>query len=137
MSGAFSGDEASSGIAADAFSQKGRGAGSLLRVIRSLPRGDRLSPSRPAALTPIWIQPDGHGASGEPYVTIACPECLRTFPQALGSSVSQVREVDCIYCLSRIHYAIVQPLDRAAVPVLQRNRAQEMPESIGQPQFNY
>jgi CheY-like chemotaxis protein len=43
MSGAFSGQEAPSGVAADAFYQKGCGTGSLLKIIRSLPRLDRIS----------------------------------------------------------------------------------------------
>jgi CheY-like chemotaxis protein len=54
MSGAFSGEEAGSGIAADAFYQKGCGAGSLLKIIRALPRLDRIPPDRPAASTPFW-----------------------------------------------------------------------------------
>ena len=54
MSGTFSGEEASSGIAADAFYQKGCGAGSLLKIIRALPRLDRISPDRPAASAPVW-----------------------------------------------------------------------------------
>ena len=37
MSGAFSGDEVPSGVVADAFFQKGRGIGELLRIIKSLP----------------------------------------------------------------------------------------------------
>ncbi|MGA2219264.1 MAG: response regulator, partial [Terracidiphilus sp.] len=36
MSGAFTGKEASSGIAVDAFYQKGCGAGSLLKIISAL-----------------------------------------------------------------------------------------------------
>ena len=55
MSGAFSGEEASSGVAADAFYQKGCGPGSLLKIIRALPRSNRLSPNHPTASTPIWI----------------------------------------------------------------------------------
>jgi CheY-like chemotaxis protein len=49
MSGAFSGEEAPSGIAADAFYQKGCGPGSLLKIIRALPRLDRVSDERAAA----------------------------------------------------------------------------------------
>ncbi len=38
MSGAFRGDEASSGIAADAFFQKGSGLRALLKILEELPR---------------------------------------------------------------------------------------------------
>jgi CheY-like chemotaxis protein len=55
MSGAFSGEEASSGVAADAFYQKGCGPGSLLKIIRALPRSNRVSPNHPSASAPIWV----------------------------------------------------------------------------------
>jgi len=51
MSGAFSGGEAPSGIAADAFYQKGCGAGSLLKIIGALPRLERVP--FPATLEPL------------------------------------------------------------------------------------
>jgi CheY-like chemotaxis protein len=54
MSGAFSGEEAPSGIAADAFYQKGCGPGSLLKIIRALPRLDRISHGHAAAPAPAW-----------------------------------------------------------------------------------
>jgi len=54
MSGAFSGEEAQSGIAADAFYQKGCGPGSLLKIIRALPRLDRISYDRTAVPAPAW-----------------------------------------------------------------------------------
>jgi CheY-like chemotaxis protein len=54
MSGAFSGEEAPSGLAADAFYQKGCGPGSLLKIIRALPRLDRISYGRTAATATAW-----------------------------------------------------------------------------------
>jgi hypothetical protein len=63
MSRAFSGEEASSGIAVDAFYQKGCGAGSLLKIINALSQSVRKSLDKPAAQTPIWSQPDGHNTS--------------------------------------------------------------------------
>ena len=47
MSGSFSGDEVPSGVAADAFYQKGSSMGSLLRLLEASPRADRTSPSKP------------------------------------------------------------------------------------------
>jgi DNA-binding NtrC family response regulator len=72
MSGAFSGKEASSGIAADAFYQKGCGVGSLLRIIRALPQSERKLLDYPAASAPIWSHHKGHDISGEPHATIGC-----------------------------------------------------------------
>ncbi len=47
MSGAFSGNEASSGVAADAFYQKGSGIRSLLKIMESLTPTKRLPMNSP------------------------------------------------------------------------------------------
>jgi CheY-like chemotaxis protein len=136
MSGAFHGDEVPSGVAADAFYQKGSSLGSLLRILGALPNADRVLPNRPSsALAPIWIQSNGRDNSGEPYVMICCTECLRAFPQALGGSVSPIRIADCIYCRSLIHYAIVQPAERAPLQVFHRYPAEGIPNPASAAQF--
>ena len=136
MSGSFSGDEVPSGVAADAFYQKGSSMGSLLRILGALPNADRVLPNRPSsALAPIWIQSNGRDNSGEPYVMICCTECLRTFPQVCGGSISLVRKTDCIYCHSLIHYAIVQSTDRAPLQVFQRYPAEGVPNPASAAQF--
>lgn len=135
MSGAFTGDEVPSGVAADAFYQKGSSVGSLLRIMEVLPWPDRMLPNQPSAMAPIWIQRNGRDNSGEPYVAISCPECLRTFPQACGGSNSLVREANCIYCHSLIHYAVLQPTERALSQVLQKYRAEATPKPGSLAQF--
>lgn len=138
MSGAFSGDEAPSGVAADAFYQKGSSVGSLLKLLEGLPKTKRRALRRPsAALTPIWIQHGGSNNDEEAFVTIACPECLRTFPHPIGSSIDLLRQADCIYCHSLIPYAIVQPAKRPPVSDLQRVRAEEKTQVASEPQFYY
>lgn len=134
MSGAFSGDEVPSGVAADAFYQKGSSLGALLQIMGTLPHVERRAAKRPVATDPIWIQRDGHDAWGDGYITIACPECLRTFPQAAGSSICQIHDTICIYCRSSIHYAIVEPLDRVPLQTFRKApaEAREMPESAAQ-----
>jgi DNA-binding NarL/FixJ family response regulator len=42
MSGAFSGDDVPSGVAADSFYRKGSGVASLLRMLETLPSGQRV-----------------------------------------------------------------------------------------------
>ena len=98
MSGAFSGDEVPSGVAADAFYQKGSCVRSLLKIIEGLARTERLLTNPPTTSSPLWIQRNGNDASGELYVTIACPECLRTFRQTIGGSISPIRESRCVHC---------------------------------------
>ncbi len=111
MSGAFRGDEASSGIAADAFFQKGSGLRALLKILEELPRPDRLSAWIAPLKAPLSIQRNGHDASGESCVTIECPECLRPFSQLVGGSLSVVREANCVHCRNPIYYTIIEPVD--------------------------
>jgi len=107
MSGAFSGDEVPSGVAADAFYQKGSSLASLLRVLGTLPPVSRMAAHHP--IGPVWIQRNGYDVSGIAYGTIPCPECLRTFPQALDALAGQIHETSCLFCHSSIRYAIAEP----------------------------
>jgi DNA-binding NtrC family response regulator len=138
MSGAFCGDEVPSGVAADAFYQKGSSVACLLKVLEALPRSKQ-RPTRRAtnAFAPIWIQQDGQSNEKDGAVSITCPECLRTFRQAPGSSIKLVQEADCQYCRSVIHYAIVQAAQRASMQVMQRARGDEMAPITAPPQFYY
>jgi len=81
MSGAFSGDEVPSGVAADAFYQKGSSLGSLLRLMENLPSHQRL-PARPAVgLTPLWAGRDGRDNAGEENVIASRPASMGTVSQ--------------------------------------------------------
>lgn len=111
MSGAFSGSEVPSGVAADAFFQKGSSMGALLQMMGTLSQTERRA-DRPLNMADtIWVQRNGHEGGGEAYVTIACPECLRTFPQAVDGSVLKVHVTICIHCCSPIQYATVEPVN--------------------------
>jgi hypothetical protein len=120
MSGAFSGNEVPSGVAADAFYQKGSSMGALLRIIEALPLMERRAPLPPSITAPLRIHRNGRDTSGEACVTIACPECLRTFPQPLDGSRNRERETNCIYCGSSIQYSVVEPLYRMPPRTFQR-----------------
>jgi CheY-like chemotaxis protein len=112
MSGAYLGTEVPSGASADAFYQKGSGMDSLLHILGALPQIKRHAPQPSSSAEPVWIQRDGHGSAPETCVTISCPVCLRSFPQAIDDADGLVRETDCIHCSSPIQYATVQPPDR-------------------------
>lgn len=112
MSGAFSGNEVPLGVAADAFFQKGCTAGALLKILESLPWPERMTSQPPAASPPIWIARNGHNPSGEAYVTIECPECLRSFPEVLTGTIGSTCETDCVFCGALVRYAIVRPVDQ-------------------------
>jgi CheY-like chemotaxis protein len=128
MSGAFSGDEVPSGVAADAFYQKGSSIVALLRIMEALPEMERNAHLSSSQDAPVWIHRDSHDLSPDAYVTICCPECLRTFPQAVGAGYLK-RKTECIYCRSSIYYAIVQPEDRMPLQAFQRTASVSMPIS--------
>jgi DNA-binding NtrC family response regulator len=108
MSGAFPGDAVPAGVAADAFYEKGTNVGLLLEILQRLIQAERQPPTRHSGETaPIWIPRNGHDASGDAYVTLACPECLRTFAQVVDASVTVIRQADCVHCSTLIRYAVI------------------------------
>lgn len=106
MSGAYSGSAVPPGVAADSFFQKGSGIDRLLRIITAVPKIKRASPAACSAEAPIWIAQNGYDSSGDPYVTIACPECMRSFPHALEGSMNLISETNCVYCGVSIRFAV-------------------------------
>jgi len=108
MSSAYSGPELPLGVAADAFYEKGTSPASLLRILEDIARPGRSRPVfRPRLLAPIWIPTNGRNISGDSYVTISCPECLRAFSQVLDKSAAATLETSCAWCHFPINYAIV------------------------------
>ena len=137
MTGMFTGDEVLSGIAATAFYQKGCGIASVLKVFEALPGPNRVLAKLPAASVPIWIQRNGHDSSGVPFVTIACPECLRTFPQYFDNSICQMHQTDCAFCSCLIQFAIVEPVSRGPAKLFEMKPADRKQEPCGAAQFYY
>jgi CheY-like chemotaxis protein len=113
MSGAFSGDEVPSGVAADAFFQKGRSMGILLKTIENLDLMKRrnLLPTRLGA--PLAIEGGVLDISGKSCPTMACPECLRTYPQPLYGHGSQESKTNCMYCGGSIQQSVFEALNQA------------------------
>jgi CheY-like chemotaxis protein/Zn ribbon nucleic-acid-binding protein len=109
MSGSFSGNEVPSGVAADAFFQKGSSLGSLLKILEALPGMERrpYQPCRAAA--PFWFHRHGSDSCGKAPVTITCPQCLRTSSLALDGFEGMTHEVHCVHCGNSIEYEIVEP----------------------------
>ncbi|MGA9667859.1 MAG: response regulator, partial [Terracidiphilus sp.] len=120
MSGSFSGNEVPSGVTADAFYEKGSSIRSLLKIIGGLALPTRKPANNVGIQAPIWIQRNGIDATGKPYVMIPCPECLRTFDQAIGSSLSLVREANCAHCQTSVYFAIIEPVTLAPTQVSKR-----------------
>jgi len=134
MSGAFSGEEVPSGVAADAFYQKGSGMGAILKIVGGLGKPERALVYYPPASARFWIQKNAQSDFGDSFVTIDCPECLRTFTEPVDDSGQQIREVDCVHCGNPMYYSIVEPADWALAPVFLKHGSEA--KSPGQEQLN-
>lgn len=108
MSSAFSGNQVPCGVTADAFYEKGNGVAVLLKAIESLPFINRECCE---ALKPIWIQRYEHDTTGAEFVTIACPDCFRTFPQTISETTGAILDTSCDFCHSMIQFGVVEPLE--------------------------
>jgi CheY-like chemotaxis protein len=129
MSGAFSGHAVPAGVAAHAFYEKATSLVDLLQIVNAftLPEPYLLDQQR---TEPIWITRNGHDPAGTEYVTIACPECLRTFPQVLNETTVLVQHANCLHCHTLIDYAIVQPADPASSHRLPSGNQPQMPLGV-------
>jgi CheY-like chemotaxis protein len=115
MSGAYSGAEIPQGVAAHAFHAKGSNPKTLFDMIEAWAGNNGESLQKTHDVTLIWIAQNIHDCSGQAYVLIGCPECLRTFPELLVSEPA-IHGADCIYCGTSIRYAIVQQADYLLLP---------------------
>jgi CheY-like chemotaxis protein len=102
MSGAFPDNNIPHGVAADCFYEKGSGIYPLLKAIATFPLD--LQMNRVEA--PIWVAQNGYDSAGEAYITITCPECLRTFPQMLDGSLTPTSSTKCAHCGVSIPFAV-------------------------------
>jgi hypothetical protein len=64
----------------------------LLKIIGELAEPERLPAPQPATSAPLGIERNGHDTSGEPYVSIDCPKCLRTFQKTVSGFLSSIRD---------------------------------------------
>jgi CheY-like chemotaxis protein len=114
MSGSFSGSEIPSGVAAEAFYQKGSSIGALLQIFMTPQHLRRVSPPPYRAAAPLRIQCDVNRSAGMEPVKITCPECMRTFAKALEAANNLLREMDCVHCGNPIQYTIVTNADQTS-----------------------
>jgi hypothetical protein len=127
MSGAFSGDEVPSGVAADAFYQKGSSLGSLLKIMEALPQMVRRASQSCRAADPLWFHRRGNDPSGKLPELITCPQCLRTFSLALNSFEGMTHEMHCVHCGNSIQYEIVEPSGQTMPQGFQSNASAAHP----------
>jgi CheY-like chemotaxis protein len=112
-SGAFSGGEVPHGVAADAFYEKATGLGTLFKILKEAIPADNHARVGSDASTPIWVSPLQRNADFGATVLVTCHECLRAFPLKLGAADFVIHETKCVYCVTTIYYATVQPMNPA------------------------
>jgi CheY-like chemotaxis protein len=134
MSGMFCGNEVPSGVAADAFYQKGSSVGSLLKIFEGLPQPDRMTSQHVAPSEFLCVQPGGNGGAKEDRGSMTCPECLRSLPLPAIDEGGPVHETSCIHCRARIRYVVAESTDE--VPAEARQRYPRKAEANGVPQFD-
>lgn len=110
-SGAFCGRTVPGGVAADAFYEKATGLSFLFDAVGLWAQTGEAIRRASDRASPIWISPTGRLSSGEVYVLIGCPRCLRAFPKILPDTQQVARETDCHYCGAGIWFAIAPSAD--------------------------
>jgi len=109
MSGMFTESPDPPGVTADVFYRKGGGVVDLVKILETRPLPRRRHPDMPET---IWIHRNGHDASGREIVIIACPECFRTFTQAINGIAGRILDASCPFCHKWILYGIFDPCSR-------------------------
>ena len=123
MSGALDGNKTPAGITADAFYEKGSGISALLHILRTLSSVKRHTFDASSAQEPLWIHRSENSPPPEPLVTIACPECLRTFIRTLDGPANRTQRTTCLYCHIPIHFLLSQSVSNSSASVLHGNSA--------------
>jgi CheY-like chemotaxis protein len=108
MSGAFSQGEVPPGVIADAFFQKGQGTEGLIQIMATLAQTERRAPHPWCAVSPLIVERSPYHSSQDAFVTIPCPECLRTFTPPFAGDGARLIETHCLHCGFSIQYVIVQ-----------------------------
>jgi CheY-like chemotaxis protein len=131
MSSMFSSSEVPSGIAADAFYQKGTGVNSLLRLLQTLPRHDRVSADHTTVLQPLFPLRDDYVDLGDLHEMISYAECLRMVSMVQSQTISQMREVVCPQCSGLIQAAFEPISDDGSQSRVKENHSSALPPLHG------
>jgi CheY-like chemotaxis protein len=137
MSSAFSGGDIPAGVAADSFYQKATSIPTLLRILEGPGRlQDVRSSLQNSMSTPIWIATDSPSAEGIDQIMVPCHECLRIFAHVPVKSSTLVREAACAYCLTLVHFAMVETVDPGPPNALGRQAIAPRPALFSIPSIN-
>lgn len=126
--------EIPSGVTADAYHQKGGRVADLVKSIelRAVPDRERFNKPEP-----IWVQRSSSDAPRAGDITIACPECFRTFPYPVTGEANLILDINCASCQSRIIFAVVAPDIRTFPAIWQEARNGDQLIDRGRPQLRF
>jgi CheY-like chemotaxis protein len=136
MSGAFSTGQTPSGVAADAFFQKGQGIDALLQAIDTLARTERRDPHPACAVSALMIDRSAHDSPLDATITISCPECLRTFAEPFEGDSGHLLATHCSHCGCSIQYAFTQQSNQTNPQAFQYKPSAAV-RSQNAPDFSY
>jgi DNA-binding NarL/FixJ family response regulator len=136
MSSMFSSSQVPSGVAADAFYQKGTGVNSLLRMLQSLPWHGRVSADHAAVLQPLFPLRDDYVDLGNLHEMIPYAECLRMVSMVQSQTISQMREVVCPQCSGLIQTAFEPIIGEGSQPRPKENGTTALPPLLGVQQLD-
>ena len=123
MSGAFSGENVQPGVPADAFYEKASNLALLLQTVSVMSNTQSMQRlQRPKSAPPIWVASNGRNAEGLPYLTMSCPECLRTFIHVMERTDQPTFHAECTHCESALEYAVVEATDPSQPQLFQRKQ---------------
>jgi len=118
MSGAFEQDRMPAGVAADEFYRKGQGAGALFELVQRLSASSQ--PPIREAETSVWVSSGWLDTCNPKQIAIACPECMRVFPERLGNQTA-AGETRCSHCSTRVRLAWLHPIFETDMTGLEAN----------------
>ena len=136
MSSMFSSSQVPSGVAADAFYQKGTGVNSLLRMLQTLPWHGRVPADQAAVLQPLFPLRDDYVDLGDLHEMIPYAECLRMVSMVQSQTISQMREVVCPQCSGLIQTAFEPIIDEGSQPRPKENGTTALPPLLGVQQLD-
>ncbi|WP_420239204.1 response regulator [Telmatobacter bradus] len=137
MSGALDGSITPAGVTADAFYAKGSGISALLHILLTLPSIKQRASDASSAKEPLWIHRNENSSPPEALVTIACPECLRTFVWTLDEPSSRTQRTTCKYCHIPIHFFLSPSVSHSSASVLHGNSAATEPAPVAATLYYY
>jgi CheY-like chemotaxis protein len=105
-SGAYSGRSVPRGIAADGFHEKASGMSTLFELLELDAILGTAAFYAHRTPTPLWIDLQSHLPLESPHVFLNCPACLRPFRQTVDEIDAEIRETKCLFCDSKVDYAI-------------------------------